>query len=1180
MIYKRLKISKILKMATIVTLFSCMGANSSHALEVSPVYELEGIEAGYVDKDIPIALKVTTGGDGISKGAYLYRHKHQGVDYYAPWVPKAWVGTKADKNGTAYNTWGLWDMTVNKTGHTITTTYYYPKGVVKSGGAKGVNSAGSSAGTLPANTEFKIYGISDATTNTSAKVYVNAIEHSQHLSQGSSASELIQLSADNVTFKGTKLNLVYSGWSDDLLLQNFKAYAKYSDNARSTHFGVVKAKWVNPDRTDVPASVRGKNGEWRYIGYNRYGDPLDNPYFIADTQSCNSTHIYGAPRRHTPWDKSDKQTGESDPATAYNVFIKGMSSAGLGFEYDKQTQFSAMKDYVVDLLYAQGCIKTKSNVKNEFSLRTNAYKQGIILKNQRKKEVYYGVPFVQADNIRDLYVSRMEIWDLHDNALVASLTNNGTSSKVATSGTYIPGRAYEVRVRLANNTNSALIKNSVETQFGMVYGAGSIDSAMTYVNTKSNKQSQTQGNKAGIAAKKGDESNNFVFKFQVSSNETKAIDIYGFVGSSHTGVDNIEYGNDTMGIRLTKSSTPPTPSTDSSCNITNNGKTKVCGNGDIRPYNIQIFDYNGSQIYRHMYNESTPRIKEGLIPGQKYEIVYNAIYYGDSIMEYTWKDAVNDNPNTSANEYVPGSWSAGTLKKHKIPFDFAINRYAGKPTQVDSIVSNAKKNFYVYEQAGTPNYGKLISTDITLTDGTLMTFKDSYMVFQYPYLNTSFRVASTDKRINSNTNNDRMEITIDDDFDIKITSLDANPSVTYTNGNQTKTNYHISYDVALKTPSYVTKDNYTTSISTAISINGQTYNVKDQLMVGANTGLTHVIENVTIPPSGDISIAVNVNFDKLSYESGDYNNNKMATSTEAFVVKDPGSGGVNDTVQPEDTTENNSSSTAKGGDANNNCLVPRTTNSWTSVHRKLTWSSTPVTYNTFASGESVTFNKYKVDYYNESEATETYTETFDITQILFRSKETTDNKRGSNGWVDLLKPSEAQYAEIKAGYGFELKIVTKYNTNATSKRTWSISNNGSSGTDISYLNGAHNYGMEEVFLELPGTGGANGTRKILSSTGYGSSIKGLNVARVGTGDSITWTYSIKPSNTLGIGETPKIYIPQGMKNGDYKLKIYTTPLQGVGTEKKPAYRALCDRKEVTIKVKGSATDDLGSNIIQ
>ena len=53
-----------------------------------------------------------------------------------------------------------------------------------------------------------------------------------------------------------------------------------------------------------------------------------------------------------------------------------------------------------------------------------------------------------------------------------------------------------------------------------------------------------------------------------------------------------------------------------------------------------------------------------------------------------------------------------------------------------------------------------------------------------------------------------------------------------------------------------------------------------------------------------------------------------------------------------------------------------------------------------------------------------------------------------------------------------------------------------------------------------------------------------------------------------------------MKNGDYKLKIYTAPMQGVGSASKNKYSALCDRKEVIIKVDGAATDDLNSNIIQ
>ena len=138
-------------------------------------------------------------------------------------------------------------------------------------------------------------------------------------------------------------------------------------------------------------------------------------------------------------------------------------------------------------------------------------------------------------------------------------------------------------------------------------------------------------------------------------------------------------------------------------------------------------------------------------------------------------------------------------------------------------------------------------------------------------------------------------------------------------------------------------------------------------------------------------------------------------------------------------------------------------------------------------------------------------------------------KYGNDGWVDLLNSREAELAEIKAGYGFELQIVTKYSTDALSKRTWTLSNNGASGTSVSALNGKPNYGLEDIFLELPGT---STTRKILSSTGYGSTTLGLISSKKVTGDTVEWTYTIKPANTVGIGETAKIYIPSETKDGD------------------------------------------------
>ena len=104
----------------------------------------------------------------------------------------------------------------------------------------------------------------------------------------------------------------------------------------------------------------------------------------------------------------------------------------------------------------------------------------------------------------------------------------------------------------------------------------------------------------------------------------------------------------------------------------------------------------------------------------------------------------------------------------------------------------------------------------------------------------------------------------------------------------------------------------------------------------------------------------------------------------------------------------------------------------------------------------------------------------------------------------------------------------------------------------------------------------------MSSTGYSYTTVGLNIVKSidsSTGNA-EWTYTIKPTNTLGVGSEPKIYIPYETKDGEYTLKIYTPPISGASSVNKKKYSALCDRKEVKFTVKGSAMNDLNSHETQ
>lgn len=84
-------------------------------------------------------------------------------------------------------------------------------------------------------------------------------------------------------------------------------------------------------------------------------------------------------------------------------------------------------------------------------------------------------------------------------------------------------------------------------------------------------------------------------------------------------------------------------------------------------------------------------------------------------------------------------------------------------------------------------------------------------------------------------------------------------------------------------------------------------------------------------------------------------------------------------------------------------------------------------------------------------------ESFNITKLEFRSKFTENNASkyplyiDSDGYVDLLDPNSAKYAQVKAGYGFEIKAKTSYKNNLPSifRRAALTSNTVPSNTDWS-----------------------------------------------------------------------------------------------------------------------------------
>lgn len=1145
-----------------------LSTNISYALRVEPYYDSE-LESVFEDKEVPATLKVLEDSekDGIKKGDILYRNSYKDLDYYSP-IPPSTV--KKDLNNGRHAGWGPWKMDANKVYRGIETTYYYQYGrltkqsVVETD--DGTVGGAQSVGTLPAGTNIEILGIRNK------YVYFDMSKHSGLSKLGTTG--IGRVSENNIQSTSSRISLVYTGYSDRSkpLISNFKPIGKYQNNMRSFLKGVVPGHYVNPNRTDVPIDIRGKNGEWRYLGYNAKGEPLDNPYFTTDASNFyNISTLAGYPLRYTPWNPNDNDPngGETIKQQAYDRFL----IRGGSYQYDVESKYQAIKREVINRLVREGHITSQSDYINRLSLKTHPAKQPTILLGQMKNAVNYRVGILPLESgLRDIYIKKMTIYEQESNKKVAQWSCDINGGCPATRGTVKKNGLYSVEIILSNGANSYMIKDTLESQFGFIYNASNVYNDLPFFKTF-NRKTMRNGNKGSMYSTINSDSAPFRENFYVST--TGTIDIYGYVGSSHNGVDNLKYHNDLGVIRLSVVEDIINEDDDNTCEITNNGTKKICGKGDMYPYGVKIFSKteNGKWVYYKTINGISPDVPiTGLIPGYEYRLVYNMLYDGDEILEYTWIPSVQDNPNTpNINEYREGYWGNAKRLTYKVPIKYTVEKYSGGIRETD-ILNSSGYGFLV------ASYDQFDVKDIPIYDNVMVGYYVDIFMFQHPYVKTTVSIDSNaiNSRINTNRNNDTFTITHADNFDISVSNLKVTPSTTFVSGNE-RINYNVTYNANLLTPSYVGLEQYETVVDTAININGQTYYVKDHLLKGTtyNNQMTHTIENVSVPSSGIVSVNVNMNYNKTSYESSNFSNNIATEIVVLKKVKNPSTGNISDKVGTADTLNSNNAS--KGGDANNNCLVPRLRNTWTTTHSRVQWNSTAINYNKISNNAPVTFRKYTTSYKNTSEATVTYEEQFGIKNIYFRSKYTKDKKYGNDGWVDLLNSTQKDLAIIQAGYGFELKVVTNYSTDAFTKKTWNVWNDGVSGTRVSNMNTKANYGMEDIFVELPGT---DSTRKILSSTGYEGTILGLNSSKTLSGNTVTWTYTVKPKVTVGIKEAPKIFIPENMKDGDYTLKIYTPPVPGVGSINKKTYSAMCDRKEVVIKVRGSAMNDLNSHNTQ
>lgn len=499
-----------------------------------------------------------------------------------------------------------------------------------------------------------------------------------------------------------------------------------------------------------------------------------------------------------------------------------------------------------------------------------------------------------------------------------------------------------------------------------------------------------------------------------------------------------------------------------------------------------------------------------------------------------------DRNNNETDKIIPGNdYKIKLSYKYTGPTlntaDPAINLYFSADVErhyPQTLTSDSKK--YNFSKTGIWPY-----------DGEIFTFYTDYITFEQPTTKVISSVSGGVTWTNSNDKNDALEKTYNDIYNYKVENLKILNETVYPlkNGN---VNVGISYDIVLEAPAHNTKE---FDVETELNLNGKKVYVTDHVKNGRTNITRNVTMNVNALTSGSSNypISVKTNSDKKKWEK-DLSSQSDNSKTTNLTVKAP--------IKPSDIfgmSENEGKS-------------------WSITHSKNTYSGLKKTYNSFL---SKSFSFYDYGSGAKSSETKSYSDSYKIENVLFKSKFTTDKKYGSNGWVDLLNPSQKNLAKIKAGYGYELEIIVAYKTNALStqpKESRYVNASQSSGTTVSNLNTPANINNDIYVRTSDG--------KILSATGANGTIQAFNSSVISqTDDVIRIKYTMKTKSLNNKVKPMKILISENAKDGTYRLDIATPLSNGVGITGESRSNIL-SKETVYFKVQGSMFDDAIDSIVQ
>lgn len=1104
---------------------------------------------GFIDEELPPAIIANVALDSsIPAGTILYRQQHLNVTYYSPVPYPSIKGTQYENTNKAFREWGPWDMDENRVAykegssyplHFIPSSYKYDYVTLKKGATVSVpylNTSGGDTtgtyGTISADTKVKVKSITNYSAGSGLCVYFDITGVPITRSSTYTPSVKIGRVVINSTNVGTKENYREIFKTVDSAYQNaydnFSLYGQYKDTTDSSHETIEPGKWTNPSYADY--GMAGVSGEWKCLGFNSKGEILYNPYYASKSLMFRgNAPLAEYDFRYTPWNPNDSMSGESEKnkQDAYNTFPERTV-----YDIDASGKYNADKRRLVEKLFTSGKLKRKkatlaedvTDMLNRITFITHPSRESAVMMVQRR----FGTAtrrFMVENDINDIYLHSIIVKDTNGTQIGSYSYDINTGNSTMKEGWVKPGVNYKVEVYLGNANNNTLVSTKNHAQIGLVNNHVAVLS-MPYGSTYKNQSNESSGR---IASTKASKSPAIVFDITApaESDNVDFFDVYGYVGYKHSGADNMNFSNDVGRVRL-------------NINGTNYGEVTQHSYGDLVAKKIELIDSNGNTAYSFTRGESSPSINK-VLPYTSYNVRFTIVNEKDNVESRTKSRGYW---HSNGIDWIPGTWGAWTKKTSNISASFSCTR-SGSTASSDTV------NLLPREEFSTIGNGAVLNNG-TISKNQQFTYTINNVFIEDPYFKCSFSLSSSLSQANSDTSNDSLSVTIKPTFDISVSNVRVSSNVEYVGDNSSTVSYVVTYDAKLTAPDYM-NEKVNIAVDTSINIGGKTEIKRDILSVGDNKNLSHIISGATISSPGNITGTVKLNYNSFVYETNYSNNTGTGTTT------------IKDIENPFNTTV---------------CAVPKTSNSWTSSQVENKWTATPGGYST-SDGAYRRYKKYSV---SKSTVNPNHSESFNISEVLFRSKYTKDKKLGTNGdgWINLLNSSDAKNAYISAGYGFELKVTTKFvtNVNSVAKSNY-IASNALSGTNYSYLTAKDNHNLiKELFIELPGN---KDTRKIISTTGYAKTTKGLSVSTKTVVEDgkriITNTYTLNSVNSLGISNSNKIFIPATLKDGDYKISIYTPLITGTPTAStdKQTVSKMCDRKEITIKVKGSYLDDLNSH---